>query len=100
MEALQTWTFRVLVFLGPVIAFWCTKRIALGLQRRDRDKVLHGRESGIIKVSLEGEFTEVHEPLLGRRTRYRLTAHEVQKPLELGPATDENGVERLPGPPR
>ena len=92
MEAL-TWTFRVLVFLGPVIAFWCTKRIALGLQRRDKDKVLHGRETGIIKVSLDGEFTEVHEPLSAGE-RYRLTAHEVQKPLELGPATDENGVER------
>jgi len=92
VEAL-TWTFRVLVFLGPVIAFWCTKRIALGLQRRDKDKVLHGRETGIIKVSLGGEFTEVHEPLSAGE-RYRLTAHEVQKPLELGPATDENGVER------
>ena len=92
MDAL-TWTFRVLVFLGPVIAFWCTKRIALGLQRRDKDKVLHGRETGIIKVSLDGEFTEVHEPLSAGE-RFRLTAHEVQKPLELGPATDENGVER------
>jgi ubiquinol-cytochrome c reductase cytochrome b subunit len=92
VEAL-TWTFRVLIFLGPAFAFWATRRIALGLQRRDRDKVLHGRETGIIKVSLDGEFTEVHEPL-SQGELHRLTAHEVQKPLELGPATDENGVPR------
>jgi ubiquinol-cytochrome c reductase cytochrome b subunit len=92
VEAL-TWTFRVLVFVGPVFAFWATKRIALGLQRRDRDKVLHGRETGIIKVSLDGEFTEVHEPL-SQGEVFRLTSHDVQKPLELGPETDENGIPR------
>ena len=92
VEAL-TWTFRVLIFVGPVFGFWATKRIALGLQRRDRDKVLHGRETGIIKVSLDGEFTEVHEPLSAAE-RFRLTAHEVDKPLELGPELDENGVPR------
>jgi ubiquinol-cytochrome c reductase cytochrome b subunit len=92
VEAL-TWMFRVLIFVGPWFAFWATKRIALGLQRRDRDKILHGRETGIIKVSLDGEFTEVHEPLAQSEV-YRLTAHEVQKPMELGPETDENGVRR------
>ena len=45
-----TWFVRVAVFVvPPVIAFVVTKRICLGLQRRDRDKVLHGRETGIIK---------------------------------------------------
>ncbi|MFH8387452.1 hypothetical protein ACH4E7_42245 [Kitasatospora sp. NPDC018058] len=88
-----SWTLRVLAFVGPVIAFWCTKRIALGLQHRDQEKVLHGRETGIIKVSVGGKFTEVHEPLSAGE-RYRLTAHEVQKPLELQPDTDENGAPR------
>lgn len=57
-----TWFVRVGFFVGPVIAFVVTKRICLGLQRRDKDKVLHGRESGIIKRLPHGEFIEVHEP--------------------------------------
>ena len=34
-----------------------------GLQRRDRDLVLHGRETGRIVRTAEGKFFEVHEPL-------------------------------------
>ena len=58
-----TWFVRIGFFVVPVLAFVATKRICLGLQRRDRDKVLHGRESGIIKRLPHGEFIEVHEPL-------------------------------------
>ncbi len=43
-----TWTFRVLIFVLPVVAFMVTKRIALGLQRKDRELVLHGHETGKI----------------------------------------------------
>jgi ubiquinol-cytochrome c reductase cytochrome b subunit len=67
--------------------------MCLGLQRRDRDKVLHGRESGIIKRLPHGEFIEVHEPL-SQDALHTLTAHEQYKPLEIGPTTDDNGVER------
>lgn len=77
----------------PVVVFIVTRRICLGLQRRDREKVLHGRESGVIKRLPHGEFVEVHEPL-SREELYRLTAHDQPKPLELGPAEDENGVPR------
>ena len=38
--------FQTLVFVGPPLAFWITKRICLSLQRADRQKVLHGRETG------------------------------------------------------
>ncbi|MGH3328676.1 MAG: cytochrome bc1 complex cytochrome b subunit [Streptomycetales bacterium] len=86
-----TWAVRVLIFVGPVVAFMVTRRMCLGLQRRDRDKVLHGRESGIIKRLPHGEFVEVHEPISAER-RYALTAHEVTAPLQAPPATDENGV--------
>ncbi|MFF5636828.1 cytochrome bc complex cytochrome b subunit [Streptomyces sp. NPDC012825] len=92
-----TWFVRIFFFLGPVIAFIVTKRICLGLQRRDRDKVLHGRESGIIKRLPHGEFVEVHEPL-SQGELHRLTAHEQYAPAELPPAVDENGVERKIGP--
>ncbi|GGY53126.1 cytochrome bc1 complex cytochrome b subunit [Streptomyces omiyaensis] len=91
-----TWFVRIFFFAGPVIAFIVTKRICLGLQRRDKDKVLHGRESGIIKRLPHGEFVEVHEPL-SQGELYRLTAHEQYEPAALPPAVDENGVERKVG---
>ncbi|MFJ9810055.1 cytochrome bc complex cytochrome b subunit [Streptomyces sp. NPDC101158] len=91
-----TWFVRIFFFVGPVIAFIATKRICLGLQRRDKDKVLHGRESGIIKRLPHGEFVEVHQPL-SQGELYKLTAHEQYAPAELPPAVDENGVERKIG---
>ncbi|MFC7933768.1 cytochrome bc1 complex cytochrome b subunit [Streptomyces cinereoruber] len=91
-----TWFVRIFFFAGPVIAFVVTKRICLGLQRRDKEKVLHGRESGIIKRLPHGEFVEVHEPL-SQGELHRLTAHEQYAPAELPPAVDENGVERKIG---
>ncbi|MEU9284028.1 cytochrome bc complex cytochrome b subunit [Streptomyces sp. NPDC048275] len=88
-----TWFVRIGFFVVPVLVFLATKRICLGLQRRDKDKVLHGRESGIIKRLPHGEFIEVHEPL-GPEALHTLTAHEQYQPAEIGPTVDENGVER------
>ncbi|MCZ4121641.1 cytochrome bc1 complex cytochrome b subunit [Streptomyces sp. H39-S7] len=92
-----TWVVRIGFFVLPVIVFLATKRICLGLQRRDRDKVLHGRETGLIKRLPHGEFIEVHEQL-SPEALHTLTAHEQPKPLESGPEVDENGVERKIGP--
>nr|AAF00973.1 cytochrome b [Streptomyces antibioticus] len=88
-----TWFVRIAYFVGPVITFLITKRICLGLQRRDRDKVLHGRETGIIKRLPHGEFIEVHEPL-SQEQLHTLTSHKQYTPAEIGPTVDENGVER------
>ncbi|GGP41211.1 MULTISPECIES: cytochrome bc1 complex cytochrome b subunit [Streptomyces] len=88
-----TWFVRIAFFVGPVVAFIITKRICLGLQRRDAEKVLHGRETGIIKRLPHGEFVEVHEPLDAGQL-YKLTAHEQTRPAELPAAVDENGVKR------
>ncbi|MGW6303049.1 cytochrome b N-terminal domain-containing protein, partial [Streptomyces niveus] len=92
-----TWFIRIAFFVGPVVAFVVTKRICLGLQRRDAEKVLHGRESGVIKRLPHGEFVEVHQPL-DQGALHTLTAHEQYKPAELGPTVDENGVERKTSP--
>jgi ubiquinol-cytochrome c reductase cytochrome b subunit len=91
-----TYFTRIGVFVLPVLAFIVTKRICLGLQRRDRDKVLHGRETGIIKRLPNGEFIEVHAPLPPEE-RYVLTAHEVHTPVELPAGVDENGIPRRNG---
>ena len=58
-----SWTLRILLIVAPPLAFIITKRICLSLQRRDRDKLLHGYESGRILRLPHGEFVEVHQPL-------------------------------------
>ncbi|MFG2466538.1 cytochrome bc complex cytochrome b subunit [Streptomyces canus] len=88
-----TWFVRVSVFVVPVLAFVVTKRICLGLQRRDRDKVLHGRETGTIRRLPHGEYVEVHDPL-PQEQLHTLTQHEQEPPYEIGPLVDANGVRR------
>ncbi|MEU8756005.1 cytochrome bc complex cytochrome b subunit [Streptomyces chartreusis] len=88
-----TWFVRIAVFVVPVLTYVVTKRICLGLQRRDRDKVLHGRETGTIKRLPHGEYIEVHEPLTQGQL-HTLTQHEQHPPYEIGPTVDANGVRR------
>src|SRR5699024_4584543 len=45
---LITWIFRILFFVLPVASFMVTKRICIGLQRKDRELALHGHETGRI----------------------------------------------------
>jgi ubiquinol-cytochrome c reductase cytochrome b subunit len=75
-----TWAVRIGMFVVPVVVFVATRRICLGLQLRDRELVLHGRETGVIKRLPHGEYVEVHQPL-DQAELHRLTAHE--RPGEL-----------------
>ncbi len=88
-----TWTFRVMVFVAPAIAFWVTKRVCLGLQRRDREMVLHGHETGRIVRFASGEYIEVHAPL-NEDERWLRVQHEPVRPIEIAPAEDSRGVRR------
>lgn len=92
-----TWICRIGFFVLPVLVFMITKRWCMALQRRDRDLVLHGRESGVIKRLPHGEFMEEHEPL-SQAELYPLVQHDQQKPVELPPREDENGVRRKISP--
>ncbi|MFC7594256.1 cytochrome bc complex cytochrome b subunit [Terrabacter sp. GCM10028922] len=87
-----TQALRVLFFIGPPIAFWITKRICLSLQRADRQKVLHGRETGTIWRYADGRFEEIHAPLTPEE-RWVLVQHEALEPLQLTAAKDANGVD-------
>ncbi len=87
-----TWFLRFAIFIGPVIAFMITKRICVGLQRRDRDTLLHGMETGIIMRLPNGEFTEVHKPI-SPDNAFIISAHERQAPIEIGEGVDPNGVQ-------
>ncbi len=86
-----TWFLRFAVFIGPVIAFIITKRICLSLQRADRERVLHGSESGIIEQSPQGGFSEAHVPI-SHDEAYTLTQHQQHTPLAQTPSVDEHGV--------
>ncbi|HLK96068.1 MAG TPA: ubiquinol-cytochrome c reductase cytochrome b subunit [Nocardioidaceae bacterium] len=82
---------RVFIFLGPVIAFIVTRRICIGLQRKDAELVLHGWETGIITRSPDGKYSERHLPV-SQTKAWELTNHDRPPVAALPEATDENGV--------
>ncbi|WP_127571967.1 cytochrome b [Georgenia faecalis] len=88
-----TWVLRVAFFVLPVLSFWATKRICLGLQRRDRELALHGHETGRIVRMDSGQYMEVHQPLTDEE-RWVLVDYEAHRPVEIGPAEDARGVRR------
>ncbi|KAB2346797.1 cytochrome bc1 complex cytochrome b subunit [Actinomadura rudentiformis] len=58
-----TWFFRIAVLAGPVIAFEVTRRICLGLQRRDMLLLKHGIETGVIVREMSGRYAERTRPV-------------------------------------
>ncbi|MGI5421750.1 cytochrome bc1 complex cytochrome b subunit [Actinomadura luteofluorescens] len=58
-----TWFFRFFIVLGPVLAYIVTYRICVGLQHRDLGLARHGLETGIVRQSPDGGFSEVERPL-------------------------------------
>lgn len=69
-----TYFLRVAVFVAPVLAFLITKRICIGLQRSDSDRMLHGAESGIIDRAPSGKYSERHRPI-SEGEAFKLTQH-------------------------
>jgi ubiquinol-cytochrome c reductase cytochrome b subunit len=86
-----TYFIRVMVFVGPVLAFWITRRWCISLQRADQDRLLHGFESGIIMRSPEGAYAEKHLPVSSEEA-YTLTARDRDEVLTAPSEADENGV--------
>lgn len=85
------WFLRFALIILPALAFIITKRICLSLQRRDRDKLLHGRETGRILRLPTGEFIEVHAPV-NEEERAVLESKPDDKPLPEPPESDSAGV--------
>lgn len=83
--------FQVALLVAPTVAFEITRRVCLGLQKKDREIALHGYETGRIVRLPGGEYMEVHRPV-SEYDRWRLVAHEHPDPLPARP--DANG--RLP----
>lgn len=89
---------RFLFFFGPVIAFEITRRLCLSLQRKDRELVLHGVETGRVVQLPHGEFIEVHEPLNDYQL-YRLVDFNspVYQPAEPNAKGKITGAEKTRG---
>ena len=85
------WFLRVAIFVVPPLVFIATKRACLGLQRRDRDKLLHGYESGRVLRLPHGEFIEVHQPL-SEKDLAVITAKSDIAPLPTPVKADADGV--------
>jgi ubiquinol-cytochrome c reductase cytochrome b subunit len=86
-----TWIARVAIFAAPVAAYFITKRLCLGLQRKDAERLAHGVESGIIRQLPHGEFIEVHTPVT-HEERAILESRPVVPALPRPGAPGEDGV--------
>ena len=75
--------------IGPVIGFSAARRVCLGLQRKDRDLLEHGYETGRIVRLPGGEYVEVHQPL-DDAERARIAPPPAPSPPDLGP--DQRGT--------
>jgi ubiquinol-cytochrome c reductase cytochrome b subunit len=84
-----TYFLRVAVFVAPVLAFIITKRICIGLQRADEERLMHGAESGIIQRDPSGSYSERHAPISVGEA-YTLTQHTAPRALV---AVDEDEEE-------
>ena len=86
-----TWFMRFALIAVPPIVFIITRRICLGLQRNDLDKLLHGKETGRILRLPDGGFVEVHEPVSESEIP-ALIARETYPRWEIPKKYDENGI--------
>jgi ubiquinol-cytochrome c reductase cytochrome b subunit len=82
-----THALQALLFAGPVIAYFVTKRTCIALQKKDREIALHGYESGRIVRLPGGEYIEVHQPL-NAYDRWRLVSYDDHRPLMIRPNTE------------
>ncbi|RRD45758.1 cytochrome bc complex cytochrome b subunit [Tessaracoccus sp. OH4464_COT-324] len=86
-----TIALQILLFAGPVTAFILTRRLCLSLQRADRERVLHGSESGEIVRTPEGRYYEDHVPLSDEEA-FALTQHAQYPVVEANDGTSPDGV--------
>ena len=76
-------TLQVVLLLGPPVAYELTRRICIGLQRRDREVAAHGRETGRIVRLADGGYVEVHAPVRADERAALLTEAVAARPARL-----------------
>ncbi|WP_159942174.1 MULTISPECIES: cytochrome bc complex cytochrome b subunit [unclassified Nocardiopsis] len=88
-----TYILRTLLIVGPILGFIIAKRICLGLQRRDKETLEHGYESGIIQQLPSGEFIEVHKASSEETEHVLKSKPPVTSTALTEPEVDDKGVE-------
>ncbi|MFI2435969.1 cytochrome bc complex cytochrome b subunit [Streptomyces sp. NPDC018693] len=53
-----TYTFRTLLFVGPVLAYWLARRLCLALQAADRRRLREGAGTGDVRMTGAGGYRE------------------------------------------
>jgi ubiquinol-cytochrome c reductase cytochrome b subunit len=86
-----TWIARVAFFVVPIGAYFVTKRICLGLQRKDAELLTHGVEIGIIRQLPHGEFIEEARPLTNEENAVVASKH-IAPALPAPGRLDPNGI--------
>ena len=82
---------QVSMFVAPVLAYIITKRICLGLQRKDLHLLEHGVETGIIRQMPSGEFIEITRPV-SEEEQAKLAFPARPPGLPAPDSADENGI--------
>jgi ubiquinol-cytochrome c reductase cytochrome b subunit len=77
---------QVAIFVLPVVAYTVTKRVCLGLQRKDLHLLEHGVETGIVRQLPGGEFIEETRPV---SEDARAVLESRPEPLSLPPAESD-----------
>ncbi|MBJ6624215.1 ubiquinol-cytochrome c reductase cytochrome b subunit [Actinospica acidiphila] len=75
-----TWCLRVGVLVGPLVAFWLTRRVCLALQWHDRSRLSEGDETGEVGQSVEGGYREPRSPVTAEE-RHALVRRDLPRPL-------------------
>jgi ubiquinol-cytochrome c reductase cytochrome b subunit len=88
---------RWAIFIGPVVAYWVTKRICLGLQRKDLHLLEHGVETGIIRQLPSGAYIEETRPV-NEEERAVLESRQPVPSLPAGATLAVEGREEVPAP--
>ena len=91
-----TWVLRFAIFIVPPLAFIVTRRFCVSLQRRDHDKLLHGRETGRILRHPSGEFTEIHASISDAERAVIMSKQDII-PIASPLASDAHGVRNPAG---
>jgi ubiquinol-cytochrome c reductase cytochrome b subunit len=78
------YALQITLIVGPIVAYFVTKRVCIALQKKDRSVALHGYESGRIVKLPGGEYIEVHQPL-DVYERWRLVSYDTYQPVMLRP---------------
>ncbi|MEU7551374.1 cytochrome bc complex cytochrome b subunit [Streptomyces sp. NPDC044571] len=91
-----TWVLRVAFLAVPVAAFWLTRRLCLALQAQERERLVEGAESGLVRQGVEGGFHPEHLALPAEEA-YALLVRERPRPVEPPPAAGGGRLRALPG---